>query len=87
MPGLIAVHQRLSIGSVVDDLLLVATCSLPSDLAGRIHFLPLRYPETRAQRKNAEPAFANSAFSFLLRGGDTADVPRGFVVIGVALAA
>lgn len=42
MPGLIAVHQRLSIGSVVDDLLLVASCSLPSDWADRIHFLPLR---------------------------------------------
>lgn len=42
MPGVIAVHQRLSIGSVVDDLLLVAACSLPSDWADRIHFLPLR---------------------------------------------
>jgi hypothetical protein len=42
MPGLIAVHQRLSIGSVVDDLILVAACSLPSDWADRIHFLPLR---------------------------------------------
>lgn len=42
MPGVIAVHQRLSIGSVVDDLLLEAVCSLPSDWADRIHFLPLR---------------------------------------------
>jgi hypothetical protein len=42
MPGLMAVHQRLSIGTVVDDLLLVATCSLPSDWADRIQFLPLR---------------------------------------------
>jgi hypothetical protein len=42
MPGLIAVHQRLSIGTVVDDLLLVTTCSLPCDWADRIHFLPLR---------------------------------------------
>jgi hypothetical protein len=39
---MIAVHQRLSIGSVVDDLLLGATCSLPSDWADRIHFLPIR---------------------------------------------
>jgi hypothetical protein len=42
MPGLIAAHQRLPIGSVVDDLLLVASCSLPSDWVDRIHFLPLR---------------------------------------------
>jgi hypothetical protein len=42
MPGVIAVHQRLSISVVVDDLLIVATCSLPSDWADRIHFLPLR---------------------------------------------
>ena len=42
MPGLIAVHQRLPIGSVVDDLLLVGTCSLPSDSVDRVHFLPLR---------------------------------------------
>jgi hypothetical protein len=30
MPGVIAVHQRLPIGDVVDDLLLVASCSLPT---------------------------------------------------------
>ena len=41
MPGLIAVHQRLSIGSV-DDLLRVAAFCLPSDRADRIHFVPLR---------------------------------------------
>lgn len=42
MPGVIAVHQRLPIGSVVDDLLLVATCSLASDWLAQVHFLPLR---------------------------------------------
>ena len=42
MPGVIAVHQRLPIGSVVDDLLLVATCSLPTDWLDQVHFLPLR---------------------------------------------
>ena len=29
--------------------------------------------------KNAEPAFANSAFYSWLRGGDSTDVPRGFL--------
>jgi hypothetical protein len=27
MPGVVAVHQRLPIGDVIDDLLLVASCS------------------------------------------------------------
>jgi hypothetical protein len=35
MSGLIAVHQRSSIGSIVDDLLRVAACSLSSNWAVR----------------------------------------------------
>jgi len=42
MPGVIAVHQRLPIGEVLNDLGLVATCSVPSDWVDRVHFLPLR---------------------------------------------
>jgi predicted nuclease of predicted toxin-antitoxin system len=42
MPGVIAVHQRLAIRDVVEDLVLVATCSVSEDWADRIHFLPLR---------------------------------------------
>ncbi len=42
MLGVIAVHQRLPIGSVVDDLVLVASCSLPTDWANQVQFLPLR---------------------------------------------
>lgn len=42
MPGVIAVHQRLPIGYVVDDLLLVASCSLAADWVNRVGFLPLR---------------------------------------------
>ncbi len=42
MPGVIAVHQRLPIGDVVDDLLLVASCSLATDWINRVGFLPLR---------------------------------------------
>jgi hypothetical protein len=42
MPGVIAVHQRLPIGTVVDDLVLVASCSFPGDWVNQIQFLPLR---------------------------------------------
>ena len=42
MPGVIAVHQRLPIGAVVDDLVLVASCSFPGDWVNQIQFLPLR---------------------------------------------
>ena len=42
MPGVIAVHQRLPIGDVIDDLLLVASCSLATDWVNRVGFLPLR---------------------------------------------
>jgi hypothetical protein len=47
---------------------------------------PVRPPDTpQPPTKNAEPAFANSAFSLRLRGGDSSDVPRGF--FGDSLAA
>ena len=42
MPGIIAIPQRIAIGNVLDDLLLIATCSDPQDLSGRILYLPLR---------------------------------------------
>ncbi|HEY5373506.1 MAG TPA: hypothetical protein VIK01_07450 [Polyangiaceae bacterium] len=42
MPGVIAVHQRLPIALVVDDLVLVASCSVAGDWVDRVHFLPLR---------------------------------------------
>jgi len=42
MPGVIAVHQRLGIGSVVEDLVLVATWSSAEDWVGQVHYLPLR---------------------------------------------
>jgi hypothetical protein len=40
-PGVIVAHQRLSIGAVLDDLVLVATYSDPSDWLDQIRFLPL----------------------------------------------
>ena len=42
MPGVVAVHQRLPIGNVLDDLVLVASCSLPGDWVDQVQFLPLR---------------------------------------------
>jgi hypothetical protein len=42
VPGVIAVHQRLAIGDVVDDLVLVATCGAPEEWVGQVHWLPLR---------------------------------------------
>ena len=42
MAGVIVVHQRLAIGSVIDDLVLVATCSSANEWAGQVHYLPLR---------------------------------------------
>ena len=42
MLGVIAVHPRLPIGSVVDDLVLVVSCSFSEDWVNQIQFLPLR---------------------------------------------
>ena len=42
MPGLFAVPQDLPIGVVIDDLLLIAECSLEGEWEGRVRFLPLR---------------------------------------------
>jgi predicted nuclease of predicted toxin-antitoxin system len=42
MPGIIAVHQRLALGGVISDLLMVAECSTAGDWADRVHYLPLR---------------------------------------------
>ena len=40
--GVIAVHQRAGISTVLDDLVLVATCGAAADFDGRIYYLPLR---------------------------------------------
>jgi hypothetical protein len=42
MPGVIVVHQRLALGDVIGDLLVVAEFSTADDWAERIHYLPLR---------------------------------------------
>ena len=41
MPGLIEVGVDVSIGKVVEDILLILECSLEGDLEGQIQYLPL----------------------------------------------
>jgi hypothetical protein len=42
LPGVIIVHQRLPIGIIIEDLVLLVLCSDPSDWQARVAYLPLR---------------------------------------------
>jgi hypothetical protein len=41
MPGVFAARSDLSIGSTLDDLLLLAECSLEGECEGQVRYLPL----------------------------------------------
>ncbi len=41
MPGLFEVHPDLPVGQAIDDLVLIATASLPGEWEGQVRFLPL----------------------------------------------
>jgi hypothetical protein len=41
MSGVIAVPQGMALGAAISDLLLIATCTDASELAGQIWYLPL----------------------------------------------
>ena len=41
MPGVFEVSQSLAIGSVIEDILLLAECSLENEWAGQVRYLPL----------------------------------------------
>ena len=41
MPGIVEVSQALAIGAVIDDILLLAECSLENEWSGRVLYLPL----------------------------------------------
>lgn len=41
MPGLFAVPQSLPPGTVIEDMLLIAECSLDGEYEGQVRFLPL----------------------------------------------
>jgi hypothetical protein len=41
MPGVIIVPQTLGVGAAIDDLLLIAECSVAEDWVDQVRFLPL----------------------------------------------
>ncbi|HEV3262386.1 MAG TPA: DUF5615 family PIN-like protein [Gemmataceae bacterium] len=41
MPGLFAVSQSVPIGKAIDDILLLAECSLEGEWQGQVRYLPL----------------------------------------------
>lgn len=41
MPGVFAARSRTPIGSTIDDLALLAECSVEGEWEGQVHFLPL----------------------------------------------
>lgn len=42
MPGLFEVSRRVSVGVAIEEILLIAECSLPGEWEGQVRFLPLR---------------------------------------------
>ena len=41
MPGLFEVSRRVSVGLAIEEIILIATCSLEGEWAGQVRFLPL----------------------------------------------
>jgi hypothetical protein len=42
MPGLFEVSRRVSIGLAIEEIILIAECSLEGEWEGQVRFLPLR---------------------------------------------
>lgn len=42
MPGLFEVSRRVSVGLVIEEIILIAECSLEREWEGQVRFLPLR---------------------------------------------
>ncbi|MGG6239892.1 DUF5615 family PIN-like protein [Nodosilinea sp. AN01ver1] len=42
MPGLFEVSRRVPVGLAIEEILLIAECSLEGEWAGQVRFLPLR---------------------------------------------
>ncbi len=42
MPGLFEVEPGLPLATAIDDLVLIAECSLPGEWEGQVRYLPLR---------------------------------------------
>jgi predicted nuclease of predicted toxin-antitoxin system len=41
MPGVFVINDRLPVGRAIEELLLIAICSEPSEWAGKVLYLPL----------------------------------------------
>lgn len=41
MPGVFEVGRSVPVGKAIDDLLLIAECSLPGEWEGQVRYLPL----------------------------------------------
>lgn len=41
MPGVFEVSRETAVGQVIDDILLIAECSLPGEWEGQVRYLPL----------------------------------------------
>lgn len=41
MPGVFQVQRSISLGRAIEDLLLIAECSLPGEWEGQVRYLPL----------------------------------------------
>jgi len=42
MPGLFEVSRRVSVGLAIEEIILIAECSLEGEWEGQVRFLPLR---------------------------------------------
>jgi hypothetical protein len=42
MPGVFEVSRTLALAEVIDDLILIAECSLPEEYEGQVRYLPVR---------------------------------------------
>lgn len=42
MPGLFEVSRRVSVGLAIEEIILIAECSLEGEWEGEVRFLPLR---------------------------------------------
>lgn len=42
MPGLFEVSRRISVGLAIEEIILIAKCSLEGEWEGQVRFLPLR---------------------------------------------
>ena len=41
MPGVIEVNSEVSVGSVIEDIIILLSCSSEEELEGQIFYLPL----------------------------------------------